>query len=139
MQILRDRLYGFPVDWWAFGVLLYQMLTNQSPFRGEDEDEIYDAILSEDPAYAADMPEDALPVILGLLGKDPAERLGSDGGFDEVKRQRFFSNVDWEAVYEKRITPCYIPQIQSTTDTCDFDAELTNMKSALEFPNNGKY
>ncbi|KAG9546486.1 protein kinase C, partial [Aureobasidium melanogenum] len=39
-EILLDKKYGRAVDWWAFGVLIYQMLLQQSPFRGEDEDEI---------------------------------------------------------------------------------------------------
>ena len=43
------------VDWWAFGVLIYQMLLQQSPFRGEDEDEIYDAILADEPLYPIHM------------------------------------------------------------------------------------
>ena len=37
---MLDKKYGRAVDWWAFGVLIYQMLLQQSPFRGEDEDEI---------------------------------------------------------------------------------------------------
>ncbi|KAH0002757.1 protein kinase C, partial [Aureobasidium melanogenum] len=50
-EILLDKKYGRAVDWWAFGVLIYQMLLQQSPFRGEDEDEIYDAILADEPLY----------------------------------------------------------------------------------------
>jgi serine/threonine protein kinase len=58
-----DKRYGRAVDWWAFGVLIYQMLLQQSPFRGEDEDEIYDAILSDEPLYPIHMPRDSVSIL----------------------------------------------------------------------------
>ncbi len=59
-QILLEQRYGRAVDWWAFGVLTYEMLLGQSPFRGEDEDEIFDAILEDEPLYPITMPRDAV-------------------------------------------------------------------------------
>jgi serine/threonine protein kinase len=51
------------VDWWAFGVLTYEMLLGQSPFRGDDEDEIFDAILEDEPLYPITMPRDAVSIL----------------------------------------------------------------------------
>jgi classical protein kinase C len=62
-EILMDKRYGRAVDWWAFGVLIYQMLLQQSPFRGEDEDEIYDAILADEPLYPIHMPRDSVSIL----------------------------------------------------------------------------
>lgn len=62
-QILMEKRYGRAVDWWAFGVLIYQMLLQQSPFRGEDEDEIYDAILADEPLYPIHMPRDSVSIL----------------------------------------------------------------------------
>ncbi|KAA1134487.1 Serine/threonine kinase [Puccinia graminis f. sp. tritici] len=56
-EILLEQRYGRAVDWWAFGVLIYEMLLGQSPFRGDDEDEIFDAILEDEPLYPIHMPE----------------------------------------------------------------------------------
>ncbi|MCO5559004.1 hypothetical protein L7F22_012595 [Adiantum nelumboides] len=63
--------YGRAVDWWAFGVLIYQMLLQQSPFRGEDEDEIYDAILADEPLYPIHMPRDSVSILQKLLTREP--------------------------------------------------------------------
>lgn len=63
MQILLEQRYGRAVDWWAFGVLMYEMLLGQSPFRGDDEDEIFDAILEDEPLYPITMPRDAVSVL----------------------------------------------------------------------------
>ena len=51
------------MDWWAFGVLTYEMLLGQSPFRGDDEDEIFDAILEDEPLYPITMPRDAVSLL----------------------------------------------------------------------------
>lgn len=63
LQILLEQKYGRAVDWWAFGVLVYEMLLGQSPFRGDDEDEIFDAILEDEPLYPITMPRDAVSVL----------------------------------------------------------------------------
>lgn len=62
-QILLESKYGRAVDWWAFGVLIYEMLLGQSPFRGEDEDEIFDSILEDEPLYPIHMPKDSVAIL----------------------------------------------------------------------------
>lgn len=62
-QILLEQRYGLAVDWWAFGVVFYEMLLGQEPFRGDDEDEIFDAILEDEPLYPITMPKAAVLII----------------------------------------------------------------------------
>lgn len=50
-QILLGQKYSFSVDWWSFGVLLYEMLVGQSPFHGDDEDELFESIRMDTPHY----------------------------------------------------------------------------------------
>lgn len=50
-QILNGHKYTFSVDWWSFGVLLYEMLIGQSPFHGDDEDELFESIRVDTPHY----------------------------------------------------------------------------------------
>lgn len=61
-EILLEQKYGRAVDWWAFGVLVYEMLLGQSPFRGEDEDEIFDAILEDEILYPVNMSRDSVSI-----------------------------------------------------------------------------
>jgi len=44
-EILQEKPYGKAVDWWAFGVLLYELLFSQAPFHGKTESEVFKAIL----------------------------------------------------------------------------------------------
>lgn len=50
-QILLGQKYTFSVDWWSFGVLVYEMLIGQSPFQGDSEDELFDSIRTDTPHY----------------------------------------------------------------------------------------
>lgn len=139
-EILLDKKYGRSVDWWAFGVLIYQMLLQQSPFRGEDEDEIYDAILADEPLYPIHMPRDSVSILQKLLTREPELRLGS-GPTDaqEIMSHAFFRNVNWEDVYFKRGTPPYLPTVKSKTDTSNFDSEFTSVTPVLTPVQSGKH
>ncbi|KAI5868700.1 hypothetical protein GGS23DRAFT_592454 [Durotheca rogersii] len=131
-EILLDKKYGRAVDWWAFGVLIYQMLLQQSPFRGEDEDEIYDAILADEPLYPIHMPRESVSILQKLLTRDPDQRLGS-GPTDaqEVMSQPFFRNISWDDIYHKRVQPPFLPAIKNATDTSNFDSEFTSVTPVL--------
>ncbi|CAK1357913.1 Serine/threonine kinase [Cercospora beticola] len=131
-EILLDKKYGRAVDWWAFGVLIYQMLLQQSPFRGEDEDEIYDAILADEPLYPIHMPRDSVSILQKLLTREPELRLGS-GPTDaqEIMSHAFFRNVNWEDVYYKRVPAPFLPTVKSRADTSNFDSEFTSVTPVL--------
>lgn len=134
-----DKKYGRAVDWWAFGVLIYQMLLQQSPFRGEDEDEIYDAILADEPLYPIHMPRDSVSILQKLLTREPELRLGS-GPTDaqEIMSHAFFRTTNWEDIYHKRQEPPFRPQIKTATDTSNFDQEFTSVTPVLTPVQSGK-
>lgn len=139
IQILLDKKYGRAVDWWAFGVLIYQMLLQQSPFRGDDEDEIYDAILADEPLYPIHMPRDSVSILQKLLTREPELRLGS-GPTDaqEIMSHAFFRNVNWDDFRDKKVPPPFQPQIKDPTDTSNFDPEFTSVTPVLTPVQSGK-
>ncbi|KAG2094270.1 kinase-like domain-containing protein, partial [Suillus cothurnatus] len=77
-EILLEQRYGRTVDRSVFGVLTYEMLLGQSPFHGDDEDEIFDAILEDEPLYPITMPRDVVSILPKLLTRDPTLRLRAD-------------------------------------------------------------
>ena len=54
-EVVRELSYDRAVDWWGFGVLVYEMLLAQAPFKGRDESEIFNAILKNDPLYPSSL------------------------------------------------------------------------------------
>ena len=117
-----DKEYTFAVDWWAFGVITYQMNFQQQPFRGEDEDEIYDAILGEDPLTPLHSQPNTIEICRRLLAKAPEQRLGS-GPTDaqEIMAHPYFSQIDWDDLYHKRLSAPFRPTISSERDTSNFE------------------
>lgn len=115
------------------------MLLQQSPFRGDDEDEIYDAILADEPLYPIHMPRDSVSILQKLLMREPELRLGS-GPTDaqEIMSHSFFRNINWDDVRDKKIPPPFQPQITSPTDTSNFDPEFTSVTPVLTPVQSGK-
>ena len=62
-QILQELLYGPSVDWWALGVLLYEMLSGHAPFEADNEDDLFESILNEEIIYASWLSVDAVNIL----------------------------------------------------------------------------
>jgi serine/threonine protein kinase len=126
--MLLDRGYDSAIDWWQLGIIAYQMLARKSPFRGEDEDEIYDAILADEPSFPEHMARESIDFIQSLLKKNPEERLGSGtNGADHVMAHAFFSNIEWDDLYHKRVAAPFVPAPTGRTDVSNFNPEFTNL------------
>lgn len=87
-QIIKGQHYNQSVDWWSFGVLLYEMLLAQSPFSGCDEDELFWSICNEKPVLPRFLSQDASR-ILSMVSFRNFERFGSYNSF-AATRQRCF-------------------------------------------------
>lgn len=126
-EIIAGKPYDRSVDWWAFGILMFQMLLCQSPFKGEDEDDIFNAIEHDDVRYPISMPRQTVLVLQALLTKEPSERLGS-GERDalEIMEHPFFQDVNFDDVLNMRIQPPYLPEVTSEHDYSNFDQEFTS-------------
>ena len=126
-EIIAGKQYERSVDWWAFGVLLFQMLLCQSPFKGDDEDEIFNAIEHDDVRYPISMPRQTVLVLQALLTKDPTQRLGyGERDALDIMEHSYFSDVDFDEVLNCQIQAPYLPEITSEHDYSNFDNEFTS-------------
>eukprot|EP00127_Corallochytrium_limacisporum_P005692 Clim_evm71s210 gene=Clim_evmTU71s210 len=124
-EILRDMPYSRSVDWWALGVLLYEMVCGQPPFDGDNEDELFDSILHEDIAFPDDLDRACLLAVRGFLTRPVSRRLGCGRlGMRDVQRHPFFKSIDWEAMQELRVEPPFVPTRKDSTDTSYFDKQF---------------
>jgi len=101
LSLLFFSLTRFPI---------YIFFATQSPFKGDEEEEIFDSILDGHVHYPPKLAPDAVSILQQLLESDPKKRLG--GGPEdaaEIKRHPFFKGVDWTAVMEKRVPIDYKP------------------------------
>uniref|UniRef100_A0A3Q3ITW8 Protein kinase domain-containing protein n=1 Tax=Monopterus albus TaxID=43700 RepID=A0A3Q3ITW8_MONAL len=134
-EVLTDDNYTRAVDWWGMGVLIYEMLVGESPFPGEDEEEVFDSIVNDDVQYPASLPLDAVCIIQKLLKKNPVKRLGGgERDATEVKGEKFFEAIDWEALLAKKVKPPFLPSVKESMDVSNFDSEFTRLQPTLSPP-----
>ena len=65
-QILEEKDYGASVDWWALGVLMYEMMAGQPPFEADNEDELFEAILHDEVLYPVWLSREANSILRGV-------------------------------------------------------------------------
>ncbi|CAJ1053639.1 serine/threonine-protein kinase N1-like isoform X3 [Xyrichtys novacula] len=134
-EVLTDTSYTRAVDWWGLGVLIYEMLVGESPFPGDDEEEVFDSIVNDEVRYPRFLSTEAIGIMRRLLRRNPERRLGSgEKDAEEVKKQPFFRNMDWEALLQRRVPPPFVPCIRGKEDVSNFDEEFTTEAPTLTPP-----
>uniref|UniRef100_A0A8C5GTW8 protein kinase C n=1 Tax=Gouania willdenowi TaxID=441366 RepID=A0A8C5GTW8_GOUWI len=134
-EVLTDTSYTRAVDWWGLGVLVYEMLVGESPFPGDDEEEVFDSIVNDEVRYPRFLSTEAIGIMRRLLRRNPERRLGSgEKDAEDVRKQPFFRTVDWEALLQRKVTPPFIPTITGKEDVSNFDTEFTAEAPSLTPP-----
>lgn len=138
-EVLTETSYTRAVDWWGLGVLIFEMLVGESPFPGDDEEEVFDSIVNDEVRYPRFLSLEAIAIMRRLLRKNPERRLGaSERDAEDVKKQAFFRNVSWEDLLMRRVPPPFVPTITGTEDVSNFDEEFTSEKPKLTPPKDAR-
>ncbi|XP_076377726.1 serine/threonine-protein kinase N isoform X3 [Megalopta genalis] len=134
-EVLTETSYTRAVDWWGLGVLIFEMLVGESPFPGDDEEEVFDSIVNDEVRYPRFLSLEAIAIMRRLLRKNPDRRLGSsERDAEDVKKQAFFRHIAWDDLLLRRVKPPFVPVIDSVEDVSNFDEEFTSEKPQLTPP-----
>nr|CAD7444458.1 unnamed protein product [Timema bartmani] len=124
-EIILNRGHDRSVDYWALGVLVYELLSGSPPFRGTDHLKTYGLILKgieSVKGFPKEITRDAKGLIRKLCRVVPTERLGyQKNGIADIKNHKWFTDFDWEALKQRSLPAPIVQPVKSNTDTSNFD------------------
>lgn len=120
-EILASKAYDKSVDYWAYGILIFELLCGRSPFAcpGGDDKDVFSKIERginkiKFPIYFA---PSVKTLIQQLCRSIPEQRLGCQmGGSDQIRKQKWFSNFNWISLRNLQIPSPYKPQLAGDDD-----------------------
>jgi len=142
-EILQGQDYSFSVDWWALGVLMFEMMAGRSPFdtgapmggehdTANTEELLFQIILEKVIRIPRSLSVRASKVLKEFLNKDPQERLGcGEGRFQDIVNHDFFKTINWPMLERKQITPPYKPFVRDDLGLENFDPQFTDEPARL--------
>lgn len=123
-EVIAGDGYGCAVDWWAMGVLLYEMVVGYPPFYDQNPFGVYKKILKGSVKFpASGVTSSAQSAIRAFLTQRRYRRLGctTQSPIDSLGKHAYFQSIDWNSAEKMLITPPYLPTILSPGDTSNFD------------------
>lgn len=124
-EIIAGENYGPIVDWWSFGILIFEMLFGVTPFRGINTCSTFKLIRKchfEFPSHTPhkfELHSKVKNLIKHLLVRKPGKRLGFTGGSSEIKDHPYFQEVDFQLLKSQK--PPIIPELSGNLDSHYFD------------------
>ncbi len=122
-EILTNAGHTFTVDWWTFGILIYQMLLGSPPFFNKDQQKMFENIKNK-PVFFDDnkakLSDEVKHLINQLLKKNPDERLGAKS-HTQIRSHPWFSDIDFDKLLKKDYVPEHVPKVAGQIDVSNFD------------------
>ncbi|CAF1197931.1 unnamed protein product [Rotaria sordida] len=121
-EIILSKGYNKAVDWWALGVLVYEMSAGYPPFFADQPIQIYEKIVSGKVRFPSHFSSDLKDLLRNLLQVDLTKRFGNlKNGVDDIKTHKWFSATDWIATYQRKVEAPFIPKTKGPGDASNFD------------------
>ena len=120
-EVILEKPYDYKVDWWAFGILTYELLFGDTPFYRSNNKKILEAVLKSQPIYPENTPKYVIDFINRLLEKDPVKR----ATLGDLKNHQFWNGLNFDDVEKKKYEPFYVPKMSSTNLCSNFSSCFT--------------
>ena len=110
-EVVKELPYDRNVDWWSFGILIFELTVGVVPFFSTSQTETINKIKSAPLRFAGWMEEDCKKLIGSLLQRKVSQRLGFFNDVDDIKAHQWFKDVDWDRMLQKKVVPPYHPDM----------------------------
>ena len=126
-EMILNKPYNQSCDFWALGIILYELLCGFDPYRNKDPIMIYQNILEEKKTFPKNLDRDAKFLINHLLNNDPQKRYGClKNGIKDIKDHRVFNDFNWEKMEKENVIAPFIPKINNSQDIYYYSSDKRN-------------
>ncbi|XGW22563.1 hypothetical protein V3C99_005075 [Haemonchus contortus] len=121
-EIILSKGYNKAVDWWALGVLIYEMAAGYPPFFADQPIQIYEKIVSGKVKFPSHFSNELKDLLKNLLQVDLTKRFGNlKNGVADIKNHKWFGSTDWIAIYQRKVEAPFLPKCRGPGDASNFD------------------
>ena len=142
-EIILNSGYSQPVDWYALGIMLFELIYGRPPFMAQSPMEVFQMILNQKILFTKSFDPAAKSLIKHLCDHDLTKRYGNiSGGVNVIKNHSFFENVDWPALKAKNFGPGGIKKPYTPTEgkeSASTDSQTTSYLQLEEYNNNSHF
>ena len=133
-DVIFGNDYGIEIDFWSFGVVLYEMLSGYLPFKITPEEDINKSIFTRKIIMFDHFSKDAKDLIKHLLVFNPTKRYN----FKKIIKHNFFSGINWENLEKKLVEPPFIPEVENS-NICKYFISENEINQSINEKNNRNF
>mmetsp|Transcript_18134 Transcript_18134/g.45671 ORF Transcript_18134/g.45671 Transcript_18134/m.45671 type:complete len:716 (-) Transcript_18134:454-2601(-) len=110
-EIIMAKGHGAAADWWALGVLIWELVAGAPPFMDDDRLAMFRKACAREVSWPKHFSPQLRSLLDRLLDPNPLFRLGSGrGGSAEVRQHPWFAGFDWDGFEARRLPAPYVPK-----------------------------
>ena len=130
-EVMNYQTHSFTADYYAIGIICYELMMGVRPYTGENKNVIKEKILAKQVMIKAhEIPkgwsQESADFINNLIKRNPSCRLGHKG-INQIKEHIWFSDINWKDLYNMKLEAPFIP-----LDEDNYDFNFCNKEDNID-------